>query len=312
MNLSFVILAALVVDFILGDPRHFHPISGFGLMASWLEEKLNTKSSFTSKSIIKSRLTGLISLIILILPIILFSTYINLLFTTQSLHIFEILVLFITIGSNSLKLHALWIFKALQSSDITTARNKTSWIVSRDTSHLGQSDLSKATIESVLENGNDAIFAALFWFIIAGVPGVILYRLCNTLDAMWGYKSTRFLHFGWAAARMDDILNFIPAHLTALSYAITGKFFSAMNCWFRQAYLWKSLNAGIVMSTGAGALAVKLGGSARYEGIESQRQILGKGEQPDSDDIKRAINLVQRSLVLWLIIIFILSYFKYI
>ncbi len=312
MSIAFVILAALLVDFMLGDPRHFHPISGFGQMANWLEKKMNPPSSFTTSSIIKNRILGVISIFLLILPITLILTYINILFTKQSLHIVEVLILFFALGCNSLRLHALWVLNALETSNLGTARIKTSWIVSRDTSHLDPSELSKATIESILENGNDAIFATLFWFVIAGVPGVVIYRLSNTLDAMWGYKSTQYLHFGWAAARLDDVLNFIPAHLTAISYAITGKFFSALGCWIKQAYHWKSLNAGIVMSTGAGALAVKLGGTAQYEGIESQRNILGKGEQPEFNDIKRAINLVLRSLVLWLIIIFVLSYFKYI
>ncbi len=317
MSIAFVVLAALLIDFMLGDPRHFHPIAGFGQIAAWLEKKLNpsnhdssniSKDNFTY-SPVKTRLLGLFSLIILIVPITLLLSYINLLFTEQSLHIIEILILFFTLGSNSLRLHAIWVFKALQGSDISNARLKTSWIVSRDTSQLNPSDLSKATIESVLENGNDAIFAALFWFIIAGIPGVVIYRLSNTLDAMWGYKSNQYLHFGWAAARLDDLLNFIPAHLTAISYAITGKFFSAVNCWLQQAYQWKSLNAGVVMSTGAGALAVKLGGTAKYHGIESQRKILGTGEDPESKDIKRAISLVQRSLIIWLTVIFILSYF---
>ncbi|MFV2060874.1 MAG: adenosylcobinamide-phosphate synthase CbiB [Gammaproteobacteria bacterium] len=312
MTISFVILAALLVDFMLGDPRHFHPISGFGNMANWLEKKLNKQSTFTSGSNTKSRFIGVAAVIILIVPITLLLTYVNALFTNQSLHIVEILILFFALGCNSLRLHALWILNALETSDLGTARVKTSWIVSRDTSHLDPSELSKATIESILENGNDAIFATLFWFVIAGVPGVVIYRLSNTLDAMWGYKSTQYLHFGWAAARLDDVLNFIPAHLTAISYAITGKFFTAINCWIKQAYQWKSLNAGIVMSTGAGALALKLGGAAQYQGIESQRKTLGKGEQPKYNDIKRAINLVLRSLVLWLVIIFVLSYFEYI
>lgn len=312
MSIAFVILAALTVDFMLGDPRHFHPISGFGIMANWLEKKLNSQSSLTTKLIIKDQVLGLISVIILVSPVTVLLTYINTLFTNQSLHIVEILILFYSLGSNSLRLHGMWVLKALQASDITTARTKTSWIVSRDTSHLNQSDLSKATIESILENGNDAIFAPLFWFIVGGVPGVVIYRLVNTLDAMWGYKSTRYLHFGWAAARLDDVLNFIPAHLTAICYAITGKFFTAMRCWLKQAYQWKSLNAGIVMSTGAGALALKLGGSAQYQGVESQRIILGKGDSPEYKDIKRAINLVQRTLVLWVIVIFILSHFEYI
>ncbi|VAW98736.1 Adenosylcobinamide-phosphate synthase [hydrothermal vent metagenome] len=310
MSIAFVILAALIVDFILGDPRHFHPISGFGKLAICLEKSMNPESSYSSNSSIELRILGLIALLLLIVPIVIIISYISQFFITQSLHIFEVLILFFALGANSLRLHALWVLNALETSDLINARIKTSWIVSRDTTHLEESDLAIATIESVLENGNDAIFATLFWYVLAGIPGVVIYRLSNTLDAMWGYKSTRYLHFGWAAARLDDVLNLIPAHLTAISYAVMGKFSSAVNCWLKQAYNWKSLNAGVVMSTGAGALAVKLGGAAQYHGEELQREILGNGNQPQFNDIKRAINLVLRSLLLWLIIIFILNYFK--
>jgi len=172
-------------------------------------------------------------------------------------------------------------------------------IVSRDTSQLQASEISTATVESVLENGNDAVFGTLFWFLMLGGTGALLFRLANTLDAMWGYKTTRFLYFGWAAARLDDALNLIPTRLTALSYALCGHTRSAIQCWRTQAHTWYSPNAGPVMAAGAGALQVRLGGAARYHGQIEQRPILGLADPPHPKHISAALRLVRNSIFLW-------------
>jgi adenosylcobinamide-phosphate synthase len=139
----------------------------------------------------------------------------------------------------------------------------------------------------------------LFWFIIAGAPGVVLYRLTNTLDAMWGYKTERYFHFGWAAARLDDLLNYIPARLTALTYALLGHFETATHCWRTQGHLWKSPNGGPVMSAGAGALNIKIGGAATYHGELKEQTPLGKGRPAETGDIPRAVKLVKNGTWLW-------------
>ena len=163
--------------------------------------------------------------------------------------------------------------------------------------------MSRATVESVLENGNDAVFGALFWFVVAGAAGVLTYRLVNTLDAMWGYKTPRYLSFGWAAARLDDGLNFVPARLTALSYALLGRTRSALACWRAQAPAWDSPNAGPVMASGAGALGVRLGGAAIYHGHMETRPALGQGAAPQGGDIARALRLVRHGVLLWLAVL---------
>jgi adenosylcobinamide-phosphate synthase len=164
-------------------------------------------------------------------------------------------------------------------------------------------EVVNATIESTLENGCDALFAPLFWYAVFGAPGALFYRLVNTLDAMWGYRTSRYLHFGWAAARFDDFLNYIPARLTALTYSLVGDSRSALACWLSQAALCESPNGGPVMSAGAGALGITLGGSASYQGIKKQKPLLGCGRSAVVTDINRAWALVFRSAVLWVIII---------
>ena len=161
----------------------------------------------------------------------------------------------------------------------------------------------------MLENGNDAVFAALFWFAVAGAPGVLLYRLSNTLDAMWGYRTPRFLYFGWAAARIDDVLNYIPARLTAMTYALLGHTRLALRCWQQQAPAWDSPNAGPVMASGAGSLNIKLGGAARYHGNLEERPALGAGQAPQAADIDRAMTLVKRGAWLWATLIFVAGLF---
>jgi adenosylcobinamide-phosphate synthase len=117
---------------------------------------------------------------------------------------------------------------------------------------------------------------------------------------MWGYKNERYLHFGWAAARLDDVLNYVPARLTALTYALQGRCRLALGCWWRQAPAWESPNAGPVMAAGAGSLGLRLGGAAVYHGQVEPRPQLGAGRPARAADIRRALSLVRRGVWVWL------------
>ena len=174
--------------------------------------------------------------------------------------------------------------------------------MSRDTAALDETGIARAAVESVLENGNDAICGALFWYALAGPAGAVGYRLANTLDAMWGYRTPRYERFGKVAARIDDVLNVLPARLCAASYALAGDAVTAWRCWRTQARHWDSPNAGPVMAAGAGALGLGLGGAASYGGHAETRPALGAGQAPRAADIGRACTLVRRAGVLWVLL----------
>jgi hypothetical protein len=179
------------------------------------------------------------------------------------------------LGGRSLADHVGAVATPLVAGELDEARRALGWMVSRETAALGAEEVARATVETTLENGNDAVFGALFWAALLGGPGALAFRLANTLDAMWGYKDERRIYFGWCAARADDVLGLIPARLTALTYALLGRGGDALACWRAQAPAWSSPNAGPVMAAGAGALGVSLGGAAVYHGRVEQRPLLG-------------------------------------
>lgn len=290
MTTALLVLAVLALDAWLGEPRRFHPLVGFGRLAQALEGRLHGDS----------RARGCLAVLLLLTPFTLLALLIDALPWGG---VFDVAVLYLAIGWKSLGEHAGRVRDALISDDLYTARERVGYMVSRDTKPLDAEGVARATVESVLENGNDAVFGAIFWFMLAGAPGVVVYRLANTLDAMWGYRNDRYSRFGWAAARLDDVMNFIPARLTALSYALLGNFNRALRCWRSQGTLWKSPNAGPVMAAGAGSLGVVLGGPASYHGTMQARPPLGEGHDARLEDIDRALRLIRHTLLLWILIL---------
>jgi adenosylcobinamide-phosphate synthase len=283
----------IALDCLLGEARRWHPLVGFGRCANLLERRLNHGRMRIARGALAWSLAvlppvGLAAAIIALTDDI---------FLQASLHV---TLLYFSLGLRSLREHTAPIAQALMRGDLPRARQLTARIVSRDTQDASDTDLAKAAVESLLENGNDAVFGTLFWFLVAGGPGALLFRLANTLDAMWGYRNARFLAFGRVAARIDDALNWIPARLTALSYALLGDTRRARHCWRTQAVAWSSPNAGPVMSSGAGALGLALGGSASYDGELETRPPLGTGRNAEAADIGRAWRLVAGSVVLWI------------
>ena len=285
-------LLALLLDRILGELARFHPLVGFGNLANTIEKRLNHSSQKQQK--LRLVLKGGLAWVLAVIPITLFVYFLDQWLGGVYL---SVICGWLAIGWKSLRQHGLAVLEAFKKDDLQQARLKTSYLVSRDTSALEESALSRATVESLLENGSDAIFAPVFFLLILGAPGVVFYRLCNTLDAMWGYRNERFEYFGKVTARIDDVLNLIPARITALLYTLCGNSKQAWKAWMNQAANWYSPNAGVVMASGAGALDLSLGGAAVYHGKEKQRPKLGYGNRETQPmDIQKAINLLDNSV----------------
>lgn len=301
--IALKILLALLLDAVCGEPRRWHPLVGFG----WLVDKVEALLRRESHSARRQLVAGAGGwLLLALLPSGLLWWLLRAV-SGWPLMAAEVLVLYLSIGNRSLAEHVRAVAIPLMSGDLMTARHRVAMIVSRDTTALNEVGIVRATTESLLENGSDAILAPLFWFAVAGAPGALLYRLANTLDARWGYRSSKYLQFGRAAARLDDLLNWIPARLCALSYGLVGRLPAALRCWRTQAARAASPNAGPVMAAGAGALGIRLGGAACYHGVQEWRPILGCGRDPEVVDIRRALHLLWRAVALWLVVIAVLE-----
>ena len=298
-----VCVLALTLDRVLGEPARWHPLVGFGRVVTAIERQFNTHSARPWQSILK----GSAALLLVTLPILGVAVWLSMLLDGFWLLITQAIVLWLALSLRGLSEHGLAVAEPLHSGDLATAREQVSRIVSRQASALDERGVAAAATESMLENGADAVFASLFWFLIGGIPGVVLHRLINTLDAMWGYRNPRFLYFGRAAARLDDILGWLPARLTALTYTLLGQRKLALECWRKQAPQWDSPNAGPVMAAGAGALNVRLGGPSPYPTGIKQRPFLGGTQAADAGSIKAAINLVQHGVWLWLGVILLIT-----
>lgn len=296
--IAFLVIAfALLTDRIAGEPRRGHPLVLFGGLADWLRAVLTRRGQGDSV------LAGGVAVLLLLAAPLVVLLWCWWLLPAGVWLLLEVLGLYLAIALRSLQEHAKAVMRPLEAGQLNEARQALSMIVSRDTAGLDAEAVAAATTESVLENGADAVFASLFWYLLAGLPGVIVHRLANTLDAMWGYRTPELNRFGRVAARLDDVLNYLPARLTALTYVLCGNAPNALRCWREQAEGWDSPNAGPVMAAGAGALAVRLGGPAPYHGAPRHRPALGHGGAASAETIGAAIRLVQRGVLLWMMLI---------
>lgn len=292
---ALVCTAALLLDHGLGEPRRWHPVVGFGNLAAGLEQRLNRGPRHGIGR-------GLLAVLLLLVPLTLLAWLAVRLAPAWLVPVLEAVGLWLALSLRGLREHGLAVAVPLEQQNLAGARQAVGSIVSRNADRLDEPGIARAATESMLENGADAVFASLFWFLVAGLPGVVLHRMVNTLDAMWGYRNERFLSFGRVAARLDDVMNWVPARLTALTYAVLGDTRQALRCWQTQTAAWDSPNAGPVMAAGAGSLNVILGGPAPYGDRIRRRPILGAREVATAGAIRAALTLVTRGAWLWVVL----------
>ncbi|MBF6127106.1 cobalamin biosynthesis protein [Nocardia brasiliensis] len=275
------LVLGFVLDRVLGDPRRWHPVAGFGSAAA----------AFESATYADRRGAGVVHEIALVGSVVGLGLGVR-----RGGWPVTALATWTVLGGRSLARTGGEMAERLEAGDLVGARALLPSLCGRDPEALDADGLARAALESIAENTSDATVAPLVWGALAGVPGLLGYRAINTLDAMIGYRNDRYRNFGWAAARTDDLANLLPARLTglltaALAPLVGGRPAAAFRAWRRDAAQHPSPNAGVVEASMAGALGIRLGGRTEYpHGVEN-RPTLGTGPAPTVADLHRAVRL---------------------
>ena len=279
----------MALDALFGDPRRGHPVAAFGRAAAALE----------ARDYADSRRRGAAHAAACVLAVAAPAALLHR--GTRGRPPWQAatvaLVVWAVTGARSLHLEAERARLSLHHHDLASAREVLPSLCGRDPSGLSAAEIARAVIESVAENTSDAVVAPLLWGAVAAIPGLVAYRAVNTLDAMVGHRSARYLRFGWASARLDDAANWIPARVTAALTAacapvVTGASpVTVLRVVRRDGGRHPSPNAGRCEAAFAAALGVRLGGTNVYAGAAEARPALGEGRVPEPDDIRRAIAL---------------------
>jgi len=280
-----IILAALL-DQLWGDPRWLpHPVRLIGSLGSGLENLFR-------KTKLPLKVAGILTLFFMLT--LSGGTVLLLLYSAQSIHplaatAMSILILYTTIAARDLARHSRAVYDALQTHDLAEARRRVGMIVGRDTAQLSEEEVARAAVESVAESLVDGVCAPIFYAFVGGPAAAMLYKTINTADSMFGYKNDRYKEFGWAAARLDDLANFIPARLTGLLVPLAALLLrldagSSWRIFWRDRKNHSSPNSGHGEAAVAGALGIRLGGSSIYLGRVVVKATIGDARQQISAD----------------------------
>lgn len=288
------LMTGYLFDQLLGDPRRGHPVAGFGRVAAGLEHRTYADSRAVGAAHLGLLVGGTVGLGVLLQRL-----------TRHPVARFLLTAVgtWTVLGGRSLRREAGLISAQLGGGDLPAARVQVRNLVGRETAELSGPEVARACLESVAENTSDAVVAPLLWGAVAGVPGLLGYRAVNTLDAMIGHRSPRYRQFGWAAARLDDVANWVPARVAGgaailAAPLVGGSTAEAYDTVRRDTGRHPSPNAGVVEAAFAGALGVRLGGRNVYAGRGEDRGVLGSGRPVEITDIARANRLAAATSLL--------------
>lgn len=313
---ALIPIAALVIDTVYGDPRSdWHPVVLIGKLISFYENKLYPEPKTSNGNMF---LRGMVTVLLVLLTVGLITGLLVWLSVKGGILFYAAMgavILYFTITPRALCRDGMEIYHLLKAGDIVAARKRLSWIVGRDTENLDESDIARGTVETIAENTTDGIISPLFWFLLFGPVGAMVYRAGNTMDSMLGYKNDRYLYFGRFAARLDDVLNYIPARITFLLFVASAAILkldwkNAKKIGLRDAPKHPSPNGGYAEATVAGAMHVRLGGYNYYEGKPEFREYMGDPDTPlKADHIKQAIYMMYGATILFVVLESVLIFF---
>ena len=301
-----------ITDLIVGDPYSFpHPVRHIGKLIRYVEKKVR-KVAKTDKDL---KIGGFVLWFFTVIPTYLI-TYLIIKLSSFNPYVFVFVnafIIYTTLATKCLKDEAVKIYRVLKTGDLEQSRIQLSYIVGRDTEHLSEAEIIRATVETVAENTVDGIIAPMFFAFIGGAPLAMAYKAVNTLDSTVGYKNEKYLHIGFASAKIDDIANYIPARISVLLMSIGSlvlgyNYKNAANIAIRDRKNHKSPNCAFSEGAVAGALGIQLGGTNIYFGQEVYKPTIGdKDREIESDDIVKT-NRIMYATSIASMIVFTLIY----
>lgn len=298
---------AYIIDMLIGDPPDWpHPVRWIGTMITFFDKRLNHGKFKVWKGV----------LMLLFILLIVFSIVLIVVLIGYGIHplvgiVVESMIISTAIAQKSLKAASLEVYRPLIVGDLPEARKKLSYIVGRDTEALDEGEIARGAIETVAENTSDGVTAPLFWALIGGAPLAMVYRAANTCDSMVGHMNDRYKAFGWASAKWDDLLNWIPSRITGMIMLIGKRpenmsYKKAWTILFRDAKKHPSPNSGWGEAAVAAILGIQLGGINYYKGMVSNRAKMGDPIQPiQAKHIIKANHILSKTVFLFLLFLWI-------